>query len=115
MFKYFIAFFLIFSLSLAIGCGKKDEEVKKEEFDSIESKLDEVKELQKNTNSVKQDLQEEIKKLNKEKALLIAEKARLEAENKKLEADIVQLQVDNGLYDEVVDKELKTETETISQ
>lgn len=62
-----------------VGCGNGDD-VKKEEFQSVKSELDNLRSLQSEANSAIENLKEELRKLEVEKQKLIAEKKRLEAE-----------------------------------
>ena len=70
-----IAVFLI-SPSI-IGCG---DDKANDEYDTVKTELDKVKEFQTDANTEIENLKKEIKDLEIEKQKLIAEKKRLEAE-----------------------------------
>lgn len=61
-----------------VGCS--NDNVKKEEFQSVKNELDNLKDLQSESNKAIENLKEELRKLEVEKQKLIAEKKRLEAE-----------------------------------
>lgn len=75
--------FITFSIS---GCGDSTEKIDPKQHEEVLSKLDEVKELQANTDKEISELRKEIKALEIEKQKLIAEK-------KRLEADIIDLKI----------------------
>lgn len=75
--------FITFSIS---GCGDSTENIDPKQYEEVLNKLDEVKELQANTDKEISELRKEIKALEIEKQKLIAEK-------KRLEADIIDLKI----------------------
>lgn len=81
-----------------VGCGNDD--VKKEEFQSVKNELDNLKDLQSEANMAIENLKEELRKLEVEKQKLIAEKKRLEAE-------IIDLKIKNYEDEEKRKKEAK--------
>lgn len=80
--KKILSIFLLIAILVPavslIGCG--NDEVKKEEFQSVKNELDNLKSLQSEANTAIENLKEELRKLEIEKQKLIAEKKRLEAE-----------------------------------
>lgn len=81
---------LLVSFSIS-GCGDSTEKIDPKQHEEVLSKLDEVTELQTNTDKEISKLRDEIRALEIEKQKLIAEK-------KRLEADIIDLKIkDNSI------------------
>lgn len=77
----------LFFVSLSVsGCGDSTEKIDPKQHEEVLTKLDEVKELQTNTDKEISKLRDEIRALEIEKQKLIAEK-------KRLEADIIDLKI----------------------